>query len=127
MGVKSTRYLTRADAEKLYIEVHVKAQQNKRREKLEKRLADIQMHHVEIPYRLRDGIEDISTEQLHAIAIGADLASRKASMRQNAMIALADLQDDTRLENDLERVNDMASGGEGFANYVITENPREEF
>jgi hypothetical protein len=126
MGVKSTIHLTRSAAEARYLEAHVAVQSNRRREKLEKRLRDVQMHHLSLPYETRSRIEDLRDDDLREIAIAVDLAGRAASMRQNAMIALADLQDDVRLENDLERVHDLSRDGEGFENYVITASGQDE-
>lgn len=120
MGVKHAVNVTRAQAEAKYIELQMLSRQQKRRAKLEERMRGIEVYDLSMPYQVRDRLPELTSEDAREIAIAIDLASRESVMRREAMIALADLQEDASLEMELVRINDRVAGGEGFENYYIT-------
>lgn len=124
MGYRTTMTMTRAAAEAKHLEMHVELQRKERRKKLEKRLPALDSLYV--PYKIGDRNPDLTTQDMIEIWIQVDLEARTENMRRNAMCRLADLQNDTALENDLERLHDDIREGEGHENYMITVSGTDE-
>lgn len=116
MGVKSTRTITRAEAERRYVDLHVRRKTQKRRDKADIRIRDA--GEIGRPY-LRDvDLDHLDERTLVEIYHHVDARMRKDEWTREAKIRLAGM-DDEELENDLERLNDIVNDGEGYENYII--------
>lgn len=120
MSVKSTITLGRARAEAKFLALHVLAQRQERGEKFRRKVENLTTRDVVLPWRSADRLSGLSLEDMFEVALAVDLGRRASSMNVAAISRLTDLDDDRRLEDELERLNDRCSeGGEGFENYSI--------
>lgn len=117
MGVKSTVTLTRAAAERRFVDNRLKAIAEEARGRIEKELADF--GDSIIPWSLRNKgatLEDAIDLHCSIVTLLAKDETTRAARHH-----VIDL-DDKQLEDELEELNDEVNGGEGFENYMISEH-----
>lgn len=107
MGVKSTVTLTRAGAELQYASLYAEAKAVARRAKTASAIEDA-------------GVDAVDAAAYH----GVDARIREDGWREKARRKVGKLNN-AELEDELERLNDVAHGGQGFDNYVISEDPSD--
>lgn len=122
MGVKSTKQITRAEAERRYVDLHVRNKAADRRAKAEHRIRDAGW--LGTPY-IHGTDLDLDEKVIAEIYHHVDAKIREDDWRVKARIKIAPMDDET-LENALEELNDEVHGGEGFENYIITEHGRDD-
>lgn len=120
MGVKSTVTLTRAEAERRFVDKRLEAIADQARGRIEKELADF--GDSIIPWSLRNKgvtLEDAISLHCSIVTSLAETETRRAARHH-----VIDL-DDRQLENELEELNDAVNGGEGFENYMISKHAED--
>lgn len=106
MGVKSTETLSREEADERYIHYYVTYCRIQRARDFQKELES-----GSIREHSQDTIETF-------LRVDADI--KTAGWTMEAWRFLVGITN-TELENELERLKDHISGGEGFENYIITD------
>jgi DNA-binding transcriptional ArsR family regulator len=121
MGVKSTVTLTRAEAERRFVDNRLKAVAEEARGRIEKELADL--GDSVVPWSLRSKgvtLQDAIDVHCSIVTSLADDSTRRAA--RHHLVGL----DDKQLEDELETLNDEVNDGEGFENYLISSRPEED-
>lgn len=122
MGVKSTKTITRAQAEARYTDLAVRLKADKRRDKQQELIEAAD--HIPLPYFRGRDLSEIDQETMLEIYHHVDAQLRYQKWRTQARHEVIEMND-TELENKLERVNDEAHGGEGFENYIISDKSED--
>lgn len=117
MGVKSTIYVTRAEAEQRYLESAREVARIERRRKIEAKINGLGS--ISLPYPLCE--KGLSDRDVLDIFLHVDWLRRIDKVDAESKDLLTNVDDDT-LERELEAVHDIAKGGEGFENYIIGTN-----
>jgi hypothetical protein len=120
MGWKSTQTLTRADAERRFVEYYIETKAAKRRERGEERMRDVT--YVSLPYssRRRDLSDlDLDTQDKFEIFHAVDVAMRSEKWTRDAKHLMVDM-DDAKLADELETLAEQCGS---TYNYYITEHP----
>lgn len=102
MGWKSTQTLTRADAERRFVEYYIETKAAKRRERSEERMRDVS--YVSLPYssHRRDlSALDLEERDKFEIFHAVDVAMRSDKWTREARHLMVDM-DDRELANELE-------------------------
>jgi len=116
MGVKSTVTLTRADAERRYLDVYVKARTAERE-------AEVRLMLEHLRHEGGFDLPSMTDKMIRDAYVYVDALKRSLRDREKARTSLAKLVTDRQLQDRLEVLNDRANGGEGFENYLITDHP----
>lgn len=120
MGWKSTQTLTRAEAERRFVEHYIEIKAAKRRERHEERMRDVT--YVSLPYRWnqRDLSDlDLDTKDKFEIFHAVDVAMRSDKWTREARHLMADM-DDRKLADELETLAEQCGS---TYNFCITEHP----
>ena len=114
MGVKSTKKLTRQQAETLYIDKFIKSCQIDERKRIDLKLDRIDLSSVELPWH----IERATDQNMREIYIAMRLALKSSKFEAEARRRLLQYPDD-ELQSFIENLNDKIHDGEGYENYLI--------
>lgn len=117
MGYHHTTRLTRAAAEKLFIDKYLENKGRRRREEVGQAIRDIP--YLDRPY-LGDRDIELSDENMLSIYHSVDDQLRRDDQVRKARIKMAKY-DDVQLENALEALSNEIAGGHGTDRYHIDE------
>lgn len=121
MGVKHCVSITRAEAEKRYAEAYATLRKEGFEAEVRADLPDISTS--DLPWQWHEhGLTDDQVETIYVI--GAVMLRMEAATKEGRHVAI-DMDDDS-LTDDLERLNDLVHEGEGFEQYVIVVEGRED-
>ncbi len=75
---------------------------------------------------VRERCPDMSDQDMVETWIHVELAHRRLRTMRDAKVRLIDLESDGNLESEIERLNDLLHDGEGYENYVIVADRKED-